>query len=132
MTPPLTSPQARPAASPVTLSIDEVCARLDCRRTKVKELLRAGDLTRAARVGARTRVTIASVEAFEARITGTAPSPRPVHAAGVARPGGRSTRRVRTVRNKGLDGYSNRGYGVFIDGRHGADAKPRTGRRSPQ
>lgn len=73
MTPPLTSPQARPAASPVTLSIDEVCARLDCRRTKVKELLRAGDLTRAARVGARTRVTIASVEAFEARITGVRP-----------------------------------------------------------
>jgi len=55
--------------SPVTLSIDEVCQRLDCRRTKVKDLLRAGDLTRAARVGARTRVTIASVEAFEARIT---------------------------------------------------------------
>ena len=59
--------------SPVTLSIDEVCQRLDCRRTKVKQLLRDGSLTRAARVGARTRVTIVSVEEFEARITGVRP-----------------------------------------------------------
>lgn len=56
--------------SPVSLSADEACARLGCGRTKLKELLRDGTLQRTQRLGRRTRITLASIEALERRLAG--------------------------------------------------------------
>lgn len=56
------------------LTLDEVTARLHCRRTKVFELLRTGRLVRAERLGRDLLITTASVERLELELAGGVPA----------------------------------------------------------
>jgi excisionase family DNA binding protein len=65
-----------PTASDSALTVEETGARLGCGRTKVFELLAAGTLTSAQRIGRETRVTTASVEALADTPTASRSRPR--------------------------------------------------------
>lgn len=56
---------------PALLSIPAVCTYLSVSRSLVYELIGAGELTRV-KVGGSARVTVASLEAYVARITNAA------------------------------------------------------------
>jgi excisionase family DNA binding protein len=67
-----------PAAfSPTSLTYDEAAQRLGCCKTTVKKRVGRGELVKAMGPGKKSRVTIASVEAFEARQSGSRPRPPP-------------------------------------------------------
>lgn len=53
----------------MVMSIEEVCELLGCSRAKVFELLRAGSIERAPKIGRRLRIYRDSVEALLARPT---------------------------------------------------------------
>lgn len=63
-----------------SLNVGQTAARLQCERTTVFELLKAGKLKRGKQVGRRTTVTLASIEALETPVPATLPA-RPKNSA---------------------------------------------------
>ena len=51
---------------PLTIPVAEMCAALGCGRTKAFDLIRTGEV-QAVKIGRRTVVTVASIEAFVER-----------------------------------------------------------------
>jgi excisionase family DNA binding protein len=53
---------------PITISISDMCAGVGCGRTKAYDLIRRGEVE-AVKIGRRTVVTVASIEAMIKRKT---------------------------------------------------------------
>jgi len=88
-------------AAPLILTLEQVEARLHCKRTKVFELLRYGRLVRAQRLGRDIVITAASVERVEREMAGgVVPAP-----ATTARPAPKRARRSLPVSDDVMRSY---------------------------